>query len=164
MTVTHIDTDRDARTFTITSEFDAPIDRCWQLWVDPRQLERWWGPPMFPATMVEHDLAPGGRVHYFMAGPDGAQYHGWWRVLAVDAPHALEFEDGFADDDGNPNPDLPITTVRVSLETRAGGGTRMTIESTFPSIEAMDQVIAMGMVEGITAALGQIEAILADAS
>ena len=46
---------------TITAEFDATVERSWQLWADPRQLERWWGPPTYPATVVEHDLVPGGR-------------------------------------------------------------------------------------------------------
>jgi hypothetical protein len=43
-----------------------------------------------------------------MTGPDGDKHHGWWRVHTVDAPRSLEFEDGFADDAGSPNPDMPI--------------------------------------------------------
>ena len=45
--------------------------RVWQLWADPRLLERWWGPPGFPATFEHHDLTPGGTITYFMSGPDG---------------------------------------------------------------------------------------------
>ena len=52
-----------ALTMTITAEFDAPIERVWQLWADPRQLERWWGPPTYPATVVDHDLSPGRQRH-----------------------------------------------------------------------------------------------------
>jgi uncharacterized protein YndB with AHSA1/START domain len=163
MTVTNVEKDVDARTMTITAEFDAPVERVWKLWEDPRQLERWWGPPTYPATVVEHDLSPGGKVDYFMTGPEGDRPRGWWRVLAVDAPRRLEFEDGFADDTGAPNPDLPVMTIRVALDDRAAGGTRMTIETTFPSPEAMEQIIAMGMEEGITAAVGQMDAIVAEA-
>ena len=61
MTVTNVHKDPDARTMTITAEFDAPVERVWQMWADPRQLERWWGPPTYPATFVDHDLSPGGR-------------------------------------------------------------------------------------------------------
>ena len=82
MTVLAVDRDPVALTLTIVSEFDAPAARVWQVWADPRQLERWWGPPTFPATVVDHDLTPGGRVTYYMTGPDGEQYHGWWRVIA----------------------------------------------------------------------------------
>jgi uncharacterized protein YndB with AHSA1/START domain len=160
MSVTSIVKDHEAKTMTITAEFDEPAERIWELWADPRQLERWWGPPTYPATVEDHDLTPGGSVTYFMTGPEGDRHRGWWRVISVDPPHDLEFEDGFADDDGNPNPDLPVTTSRVSIREQPGGRTRMTIETAFPSREAMDQLLAMGMEEGITAAISQIDQLL----
>jgi len=159
MSVTDVQKDPASLTLTITSDFDAPVARVWQVWEDPRQLERWWGPPTYPATVVDHDLTPGGKVSYFMTGPEGDEHHGWWRVVAVDAPHRLEFEDGFADETGTPNPDLPVTVTRVVLSERAGR-TQMAIETTFPSLEAMEQVISMGAEEGMKAALGQIDGLL----
>ena len=76
-------------------------------------------------------------------------------------PHRLEFEDGFADGAGRPNPDMPVTVICVTLADRDGGGTRMEITSTFATVEAMDQLLAMGMDEGMKAAMGQIDDILA---
>jgi uncharacterized protein YndB with AHSA1/START domain len=160
MTVTSIAKNPEALTMTITSEFDAPIERVWALWEDPRQLERWWGPPTYPATVVEHDLSAGGRVKYHMTGPEGDQARGWWRVLAVDAPRRLEFEDGFADDAGEPNPEMPIMTMRVTLDAHGDGGTRMVIETTFPSADAMERLVSMGMDEGMSLAVGQIDDVL----
>jgi uncharacterized protein YndB with AHSA1/START domain len=160
MSVTSIEKDPVALTMTVTAEFDAPVERAWQLWADPRQLERWWGPPTYPATFVDHDLRPGGHVGYYMTGPEGDKPHGWWRILSVDAPHRLQFEDGFADDAGQPDPKMPTMTMRVTLEDRSGGGTTMVIVTTFPSTEAMEQLIAMGMEEGMAGALGQIDSIL----
>ena len=162
MTVTSVRKDPQALTMTITVELDATIARAWQLWADPRQLERWWGPPTYPATVVDHDLATGGRVTYFMTGPDGDKVHGWWQVLAVDPPNRLELKDGFADDSGTPNDAMPATTMVMTLTERDGGGTVMAIASEFPSLQAMEQLVAMGMEEGIAAALGQIPGILAD--
>ena len=161
MSVTSVEKDTEARTMTITASWDAPPERLWQLWADPRQLERWWGPPTYPATVEEHDLSPGGSVKYFMTGPEGDKARGWWRVVSVDAPHRLELEDGFADDAGEPNPDMPVTTINVAIESQDGGGSRMTVRTTFPSVEAMEQMVAMGMEEGMTEAMGQIDAILA---
>jgi uncharacterized protein YndB with AHSA1/START domain len=162
MTVTSVARDTEGLRLTITSEFDAPVEQVWSLWADPRLLERWWGPPTYPATFVDHDLTPGGTVSYHMTGPDGDQPRGWWRVRAVEAPHRLEFEDGFADSDGIPNPDLPTTTNDVTLVALDDGRTQMSIEAAFPSAEAMEQMIAMGMEEGMTLALGQIDALLAE--
>ena len=72
------------------------------------------------------------------------------------------FRDGFANDDGSPNTELPTSEMRVTIEEIGDGRTRMSIESVFPSTEAMEQVLAMGMEEGLTQAVGQIDAILAE--
>ncbi len=160
MTVTDVRKDHDALTMEIVSQFDASIDRVWQLLADPRQLERWWGPPTHPATFTDFDLTPGGTVAYHMTGPDGEKYHGWWRVREVVEPNRLEVEDGFADDDGEPNPDMPVNVMRIELAQTAAG-TEMTIRSTFPTLEAMEQTLAMGAEQGMREALGQIDALLA---
>jgi len=162
MTVTDIQKDLESQRMTITAELDAPVERAWQLWANPRQLERWWGPPTYPATFVDHDLTPGGRVSYYMTSPEGEKFGGWWEILAVDAPHRLELRDGFADGDGAPNDDMPVTTMVVTLSDGADGGTRMVLESQFESREAMERLLEMGMDEGIQAAMSQIPAILAD--
>jgi uncharacterized protein YndB with AHSA1/START domain len=161
VTVVGVVKDPEARSMTITARFDAPIARVWEVWSDPGQLERWWGPPLYPATVSEHDLAPGGRVGYAMTGPDGERHRGFWRVRAVDPPHRLEFEDGFADADGNPTPDMPTTMIRVALSQLADGATQMEITLTWDSDEAMQQTLATGTDAGITAAVGQIDELLA---
>ena len=76
---------------SIAAAFDAPVEQVWDVWADARKLERWWGPPTYPETVVDHELTPGGRVSYFMTGPEGDRHRGWWQVLAVEAPHRLEF-------------------------------------------------------------------------
>ena len=159
MTVVRVDLDPDALTLTIVSEFDAPAERVWQVWADPRKLERWWGPPNFPATVLDHDLTPGGRVTYSMTGPDGEEHHGWWRVTAVDAPHSLMFEDGFADPSGQPDSDLPTTSVEVRLTTEATR-TTMTIVTRFASVDDMERIIATGTDQGMALAVGQIDTVL----
>ena len=162
MTVTAVRKDLPALTLTVEAEFDASADRVWQLWADPRQLERWWGPPTYPATVDTHDLRPGGRVAYHMTGPAGDQPRGYWEVDEVEPPRRLQFRDGFALDDGTPNPELPVSIARVRIDEIGDGRTRMTVESIFVSTEAMEQVIAMGMEDGIRQAVGQIDAILAE--
>ena len=161
MTVTAVDKDPTTCTMRITAEYDAPVERVWQLWSDPRLLERWWGPPTYPATVEEHDLTAGGRVRYHMTGPDGDRSGGWWNVLVVEPPHRLELEDGFADADGEPNPAMPTMHMRVDIAA-AGAGSRMSITTTFPSPEAMEQLVSMGMEEGMSLAIGQTDALLAE--
>ena len=159
MSVTSVAKDVDSLTLTLVADFDAPIERVWQLWADPRLLERWWGPPSHPATVEKHDLAAGGEVTYFMTGPGGAKTRGWWRVTSVDPPKSLEFTDGFADQDGTPIAGMPITTVRMQL-TEHGGGTRMELRSIFDSREQMERVVRLGAPEAFAQAIGQMDALL----
>ena len=122
MTVTRVDKDFERLTLTVVAEFDAPAERVWRLWADPRQLERWWGPPSHPATVEGHDLTPGGTVTYVLTGPAGERSRGWWRVTSVDPPKSLEFVDGFADQDGTPIADVPAPlTARLSRSARRSG-------------------------------------------
>jgi uncharacterized protein YndB with AHSA1/START domain len=162
MTVTAVHKDPAALTMTLIAEFDASPERVWQLWADPRQLERWWGPPTYPATFTAHDLRAGGRVEYHMTGPQGEQPRGYWDLLEVDPPTSLVFRDGFANEDGTPNSDLPVSTTRVTIEPIGAGRTQMSIAAKFASAEAMEQLLAMGMEQGLTLAVGQIDAILAE--
>lgn len=159
-----VDTRKDvgALTFTLVTEFDASVERVWQVWQDPRQLERWWGPPTWPATFDRHDFVVGGASRYHMTGPDGEKSRGWWTITAIEAPHRLEFDDGFAGEDGEPLETTAPMHIAVSIEA-AGDRTRMTTVTTFANVEQMEQMLAMGMDEGMSQAAGQIEAVLADA-
>jgi uncharacterized protein YndB with AHSA1/START domain len=162
VTVLNVVKNLEALTMNVTAEFDATLERVWQLWADPRQLERWWGPPTYPATVTAHDLRPGGRVSYYMTGPDGDQHGGLWEIVEVDPPRSLVFRDLFAEANGEPDTKFPITIARVTLETVDDGKTRMSITSEFPTVAAMEQQLAMGMEQGLTQAVGQIDAILAE--
>ena len=159
MTVTRIDKDLDRMTLTLVADFDAPIDRVWELWADPRLLERWWGPPTYPATFETHELRAGGQATYYMTGPEGDRPRGWWQILSVDPPRSLEFSDGFANEDGTPNPDLPVSRSRIELVER-DGGTHMEMRSRYASREQLEQILEMGAAEGLREAVGQMDALL----
>ncbi|MGQ0481432.1 MAG: SRPBCC family protein [Pseudonocardia sp.] len=160
MPVTDVKHDLDTRTLIITAEFAAPPQRIWQIYADPRQLEKVWGPPTYPATVVDHDLTPGGRVNYFMTSPEGEKFAGYWNVTAVEEPRTFSFEDGFADLEFNPNPDMPVAT-NVYTFTEHGGRTRATYLATYDTAAGLQQVLDMGVVEGASAALNQIDELVA---
>jgi uncharacterized protein YndB with AHSA1/START domain len=160
MSVTSVDKDYDNLTITVIAEFDAPIDQIWELWSDPRKLERWWGPPGYPATFEKHDLTPGGEVTYFLTGPEGDKSWGAWRVTAIDPPSSLEFTaDACADADETPVEDMPVHNVSVQLRER-DDGTRMVMRLRFESRDDMEKLIEMGTPEGIQLAIGQTDALL----
>ncbi|MBX7455105.1 SRPBCC domain-containing protein [Mycolicibacterium sp. 3033] len=161
MPVTDVHHDSEARSLTIVADFAAPVERIWQIYADPRQLEKIWGPPEYPATVVDHDFRPGGRVTYYMTGPKGEKFPGYWDITTVDEPQRFTFDDGFAEEDFTPKTDLPVSK-NVFTFTGHDGGTRATYVSTYASAEALQQVLDMGMIEGATSAINQIDALIVD--
>ena len=164
MPVTDVQHDLDALTLTITADFAAPVDRVWEVYADPRQLERVWGPPTHPATFVDHELAPGGRMNYYLTTPEGEKYYAYWDIRTVDAPAGFTFADGFATDDSfTPNPDLPESSQAYTFEA-TDSGTRATYLSSYATAEALQTVLAMGVVEGASSAINQIDGLVAHAA
>ncbi len=163
MPVTDITKDIENRTLVITAEFAAPLERVWGLYEDARQLEQVWGPPTYPATFVDHELRAGARSTYYMTSPEGQKFAGYWDITVVEAPHRLDFLDGFAHEDLSPNPDLPVGENVYVLEP-VEGGTRATYTSTFATAEALQTVLDMGIEEGATSAINQIDGFLADST
>lgn len=161
MPVTNVEKDVDARTMTITAEFDADAERLWELWADPRQLERWWSPPDHSSTFVEHELTVGARTAYFMTGPDGEKHHGYWRIEEVERPHRLRLEDDEVDAEGKPLDGGP-TAMTVTIA-EADGTATMSIQTHFADRESMEQTIEMGFEQGLIETVNQIDPLLAAA-
>ncbi len=160
MPVTDVTHHPDSRTLTITAQFAAPVERVFEIYADPRQLERVWGPPTYPATVVDHDLVPGGRTNYLMTGPTGDKFYACWMITSVDAPHGFTFDDAFTDENFIPNPAMPVSSSAFAFVAH-DGGTQATYVSTYATAEGLQQVLAMGVVEGATAAINQIDDLLA---
>lgn len=161
MPLTSVEKDLDALTMTVTAEFPVPVRRLWDAYVDPRQIERFWGPPGWPATFTRHDVYPGGFSHYYMTGPDGERSGGIWQFEAVDEGRSFTVRDGFARDDGSLNTDMPTMLMTFSF-TETEQGSRLVCVMTFPSLEALEQLLEMGMEEGTREAMSQIDDVVAD--
>ena len=161
MPITSVEKDLDQLTITIVADFAAPVRRLWDAYTDPRQIERFWGPPTYPATFLRHDAAVGGRSVYKMTGPEGDEHFGCWEWTAVDAPRSFEVVDWFADETGAANKDLPATRADFAFE-ETDAGSRLTTTSHFDSIEQMQELLDMQVLEGTRDAMSQIDAVLAD--
>lgn len=161
MPVTDVTTDAENLTMTVVADLAAPVERVWDAYSDPRQLERFWGPPGWPATFTHWDHTVGGKANYTMNGPRGEKASGTWEFLKIDGPNGFEVIDAFADEDGTPDPNLPSMRMTFTFAPTAEG-TRMVNTSYFSSAEALEQVVAMGAVEGTTLAMSQLDAVLQD--
>lgn len=159
--MTVLDTIKDPETLTLTviAEFDAPRERVWEVFADARVLERWWGPRHFPATFTRHELVAGGESRYHLTGPNGEVHRGFWQTRTVVKPERIEFAQGLAGEDGEPVAGVDPMVGSIMLEA-VGHRTRMTLVNRFVDAASMETMLEMGMAEGLTQAIGQIDAVL----
>jgi uncharacterized protein YndB with AHSA1/START domain len=160
MPITSVTSDPQSLTLTVVGDYPVSVERLWEAYSDPRQLERFWGPETWPAKFTRHDFTVGGWAHYTMTGPDGAQSSGWWKFLAIERPRLIEIEDGFAGADGTPNASMPSMRMTFTFDSTATGA-RFKGVTRFASLESMEQLVTMGMIEGMRSAMGQLDAVLA---
>ena len=161
MPITSVDKNIEELTMTVVADFPVPVERLWDAYADPRQLEKFWGPVEFPATFTRHDMFPGGLSQYVMTGPNGEISAGYWEFVSIDRPKSFEVIDGFANDDGTPNTEFP--TIRMTFQFEpTPEGSRLITTSYFDSIEHLQQLVDMGMEEGMKSAMSQIDDVLAD--
>ena len=163
MPITSVTRDPESLTMTVVADFEASLQRLWEVYVDPRQLERFWGPPEYPATFTRHDAVPGGRSSYHMTGPGGDSHGGYWEWLSVDPLKSFEVVDGFTTTEGASNTDMPSMRMQFTFEETADGS-RVTTTTYFGSLAELEQLVNMGMEEGMRQAMGQMDAVLADLS
>ena len=161
MPITSVTKDAESLTMTVVADFAATPRRLWDAYLDPRVLERFWGPPTYPAVFTRHDGCVGGRSEYAMTGPDGDVSRGYWEWVAVDELKSFEVRDGFANPDGTANPQMPSMRMTFAFEARPGGS-RVSTTTYFNSIDELEKLLGMGMEQGMTEAMGQMDAVLAD--
>ncbi|MFN7920086.1 MAG: SRPBCC domain-containing protein [Bryobacteraceae bacterium] len=154
MPLTSVTKDAATLTLTVVGDYPVPQQRLWEAFADPRQLERFWGPPTWPATFTRHDFQVGGRAEYFLTGPQGEKWSGSWKFTAVDPINSFEAHDG---EDNAEDENMPSGMVFTFETTPAGS--RITVVTRFASIEAMEQT-APGMEQGLRAAMPQLDALL----
>ncbi len=154
--------DLETRELTITRAFDAPRELVWQTWTDCKHLQHWWGPKGWTVPVCELDLRPGGTWFYCMRGPDGEESWGKSTYQEILTPERLVYLDQFVDAQGNVldgMPELQITTEFAAL----GNRTEVTSRTQFSTVEALQALLAMGVIEGITQTYDRLDEYLAHA-
>lgn len=160
MSVVDVQKNLDVAQLTLVAELDAPVTTAWNLYANQQFVEKWWGPPRYPATFTNHDLTPGATVNYFMTGPDGEKYHGLWQVQEVTPEREIHFTDRFADAHGQVDDALPASDVVVTFEALDGNRSRITTVTTMTSREDLEEVLKMGAEEGTVQAMNQMDALI----
>lgn len=161
MPVTSIETDAENLTITVVADFPVPVERLWAAYADPRQLERFWGPPGYPATFHRFDMRAGGSAFYSMTSPRGETHYGLWEFTALEPGRSFTVVDSFATPEGETDPNLPSGSMQMLFEATESGS-RLTSLSQQASLEDLETILEMGVIEGTRMAMAQIDVVLAD--
>lgn len=109
------------------------------------------------------DFRVGGVWHYCLRGPKEGD-ESWGRAVfhEIVEPERIVYTDAFSDAAGKVNEQMPQTRSTVEF---AGidGKTRLTVRATYPSPADLEQVLNMGMVDGITETMDRLDEHLAQA-
>jgi len=147
------------RDLTITRSFDAPRERVFAAWTDPKQLARWWGPDCFTNPVCELDARPGGRLRIVMRAPDGTDYPMSGIVQEIAAPGRLVLTSVAEGADGTPLLSA-LTTLDLAEQ---NGKTALTLRASAVGIAAEAPRMLEGMEAGWTQSLGRLSGLLAQA-
>lgn len=112
--------------------YSASVPAVWDAWSDPDQAKHWWGPRGFTLTTHSKDLRVGGRWHYTMHGPDGADYVNKTKYLEVEKHRKMVYDHGGNDER---RPLFRVTVLFKALD----GGTLMDMTMTLPTAEDAQQ-------------------------
>lgn len=151
--------DKEKKTMTIKREFDADRQLVWDCHTKSELLDQWFAPKPLTTKTKSMDFREGGHWHYAMIEPSGQEYWGrmdYGTIRPIDHYTAL---DGFCDASGVLNPDLPRAEWNVVFSDHAER-TLVTTLVSYQSAEALQQVIDMGMKEGLTSTLERLDALL----
>ncbi len=155
--------DIENKSLTIEFVIDAPIEKLWRAYSDKDWFGQWWGPEGWETTFKEFTFTPGGRIHYGMKCVDKAQgeFYGQesWGVMeieTIDTSNSVTLRDFFSDADGVINQDMPWQKMTITLS-EENGRTRVRSVSFYETVEQLEELLQMGMVEGFSSSVNKLE-------
>lgn len=167
MDKTKVTKDYENGILTVERTFNAPPQRIWDAYTNADQFCKWWGPEGWETTVKELRLTKGGKNHYGMKCVDKNQGEWFnqesWGMMVfeeVDEPNSFTYKDYFSDAEGVLNQEMPVMTITMSF-TEEDGKTKLVARGVVESKEQLEQLVNMGMIEGLTSTMDKLESFIA---
>jgi uncharacterized protein YndB with AHSA1/START domain len=134
--------------------FDAPRERVFAAYTDPKLIPEWWGPRRMTTVVDQMDVKPGGTWRFVAHDPDGPEqgFRGAYREVAPPERIVQTFEW-----EGMPG---HVIVEHAAFE-ELGGRTRVTVTSLFHTTEERDGMLASGMERGLSESHDRLDELLA---
>ena len=151
--------DKQNNTLTIKREFDAGRALMWDCYTKSELLDRWFAPKPLTTKTKSMDFREGGHWHYAMVDPNGIEYWGRTEYQTISPREQYTALDGFTDETGVVNAELPQASWEVSFDDTAGR-TLVCSKVTYASLSDLETVINMGMKDGMASTLNRLDELL----
>lgn len=151
--------DKTTNAITFRREFSAPRQLVWDAYTKSELLDQWFAPKPFKAKTKSMDFSEGGRWLYAMVDPDGTEYWSVSDFLTIKPIDNFTALDGFCDENGVLNPELPRANWDVTFSDK---GENALVETViiYNSLSDLEVVIQMGMEEGLAMTLNNLDEFL----
>ena len=154
MNKNNLEVERDQRAITMSRIFDAPRERIWEILTDPALVPKWWGPKNLITTVNKMELKVGGAWRYIQKDSNGNEYAYQGVYKEIDVPERLVTTSEFEPLAGH------ISTETLTLEELPDGRTKMTVRTTFATLEDLEGIIQAGMESGAVESWDRLEELL----
>lgn len=151
--------DKEKNTLTIRREFAAKRQLVWDCHTKSELLDRWFAPKPFTVKTRSMQFKDGGHWHYAMVDPDGKEFWGYTQYTKVNPIDGYNTRDAFSDENGNINDSLPKATWKVTFSDK-GNNTVVETVVTYASLADLETILNMGMKEGLTSTLENLDELL----
>ena len=152
--------DKEKSQIHIRREFAAPLSAVWAAYTQSDLLDQWWAPRPWKANTITMDFKEGGHWLYFMEGPEGERHYCRADYKKISEERSFEALDAFCSPEGVVNTSMPRTEWETQFESE-GNTTFVNVHLTYKSLDDLEKVLAMGMKEGFTMALENLDELLA---
>jgi uncharacterized protein YndB with AHSA1/START domain len=140
---------------SIELELDAPAEKLFRCYTDPKLLKQWFAPKPWKITEVDTEIRAGGRFNFTMQSPEGQDYPNNGLVLAVEPNKRLVTTDAITPGDFKPSG--PFMVAEITFEDLGNGKTKYRAVARHWTEEAKKQHEEMGFEPGWTQTARQLE-------
>ncbi|MEX0957369.1 MAG: SRPBCC family protein [Rhizobiaceae bacterium] len=134
---------------------DAPREKVFRCWSDPKLLEQWFAPKPWTIRDAEIDMRPGGASKFTMHGPEGEVFPASGVYLEVVENEKIVTTDAYSA--GWVPAEKPFFTAIVTFEDAGGGKTKYTARARHWRAEDKEEHEKMGFHEGWGQCATQLE-------
>lgn len=151
--------DKEKNTLTVKREFAAGRQLVWDAHTKSELLNQWFAPRPMTTKTKTMDFSEGGHWVYAMIEPNGTEYWGRMDYVTINPIERYTGLDGFCDNNGVLNPDLPRAEWDVRFDDY-NDNSIVTSVVKYNSLSDLETVIQMGMEEGMKSTLERLDDLL----